>query len=207
MYLKDDAALDAYLINAGLDTMLLETGDGAQRMGEDLRILIDHARRMRSLMNYVPKRYDPAIVEAFALMGTLDEALSDKQRTQAVSLVAQWLNGHDPEAQWTGQINADGSFELRRRWRDVTDVHLIDAAFVRSAEARKLQQVAAEQAENYALVGHLVGMKAAEATADDEDETRAKGSTAITRPSGCLPRFSMPAVRVCRFSVTRGWAK
>ncbi|QLC25508.1 DNA topoisomerase (ATP-hydrolyzing) subunit B [Parasphingopyxis algicola] len=186
VYLKDDAALDAYLINAGLDTMLLETGDGATRSGEDLRILIDHARRMRSLMNYVPKRYDPSIVEAFALMGALDEALSEEQRLQAVELVAQWLSGHDPEAQWTGQINADGSFELHRRWRGVTDVHLIDAAFVRSAEARKLQQVAAEQAENYALVGHLVSMKAAEAAADDEDEAPAKGRAPITRPSELL---------------------
>ena len=184
VYLKDDAALDAYLIDAGLDTMLLETGDGAQRMGEDLRILIDHARRMRSLMNYVPKRYDPAIVEAFALMGALDEALGEEQRTQAVALVAQWLSGHDPEAQWAGQINDDGSFELHRRWRGVTDVHLIDAAFVRSAEARKLQRVAAEQAENYGLVSHLVSMKAAEAAADDDAPT--KGRTAITRPSELL---------------------
>ncbi|MGP1281881.1 MAG: DNA topoisomerase (ATP-hydrolyzing) subunit B [Parasphingopyxis sp.] len=187
VYLKDDAALDAYLIDAGLDTMLLETGDGATRSGQDLRILIDHARRMRSLMNYVPKRYDPAIVEAFALMGALDEALTEDQRVAAVELVAQWLSGHDPEAQWTGQINADGSFELHRRWRGVTDVHLIDAAFVRSAEARKLQQVAAEQAENYALVGHLVGMKAAEAAADDADDAApVKGRTPITRPSELL---------------------
>ncbi|WP_299321956.1 DNA topoisomerase (ATP-hydrolyzing) subunit B [Parasphingopyxis sp.] len=185
VYLKDDGALDAYLIDAGLDTMLLETGDGSQRMGEDLRILIDHARRMRSLMNYVPKRYDPAIVEAFALMGALDEALTPEQQEQAVALVAQWLSGHDPEAQWTGQINADGSFELHRRWRGVTDVHLIDAAFVRSAEARKLQRVAAEQAENYGLVSHLVSMKAAEA-ADEDDGAPAKGRVAITRPSELL---------------------
>ena len=186
VYLKDDAALDAYLIDAGLDTMLLETGDGAQRMGEDLRILIDHARRMRSLMNYVPKRYDPAIVEAFALMGALDEALTPEQQEQAVALVAQWLSGHDSEAQWTGQINEDGSFELHRRWRGVTDAHLIDAAFVRSAEARKLQRVAAEQAENYGLVSHLVSMKAAEAASEDADDAPAKGRIAITRPSELL---------------------
>lgn len=186
VYAKDDTALDAYLINAGLDTMLLETGDGAIRSGEDLRILIDHARRMRALMNYVPERYDAAIVEAFALMGALDEALIEDQRVQAVELVASWLSNHDPEAKWTGQINADGSFELHRRWRGVTDVHIIDAAFIRSAEARKLQQVAAEQAENYALISHLVSMKAAEATGDDDAGASAKGRTAVMRPSELL---------------------
>jgi len=188
VYVKDDAALDAYLITAGLGLMMLETGEGATRSGEDLRVLIDHARRMRALMGYVPKRYDAAIVEAFALMGALDEALTAEQRAAAVDLVAQWLNTHDPEAKWTGQVNEDGGFELHRRWRGVTDVHLIDAAFVRSAEARKLQQIAAEQAENYALVAQLVSMKAAEAAADEdgEDDTPIKGATAITRPSELL---------------------
>ena len=195
VYLKDDPARDAYLIDAGLGVMMLETGDGATRAGEDLRQLIDHARRMRSLMNYVPKRYDPAIVEAFALMGALDEALSPDQRVQAVELVADWLSGHDPEARWTGRIADDGSFELHRRWRGVTDVHRIDAAFVRSAEARKLQRVAAEQAENYARVSRLVSMKSAEkaeteAAADDEDGEEEAATPAagipITRPSELL---------------------
>jgi DNA gyrase subunit B len=191
VYVKDDIALDAYLIDAGLSAMALETGEGSVRSGEDLRVLIDHARRMRALMNYVPKRYDWAIVEAFALMGALDEALSEDQRVQAVELVAQWLSGHDPEAKWTGMIAVDGSFELHRRWRGVTDVHRIDAAFVRSAEARKLQSVAAEQAENYALVAYLVSMKAAEAAETDEDGeeeavSSVKGRMAITRPSELL---------------------
>jgi DNA gyrase subunit B len=181
VYVKDDAALDAYLIDAGLATMMLESPEGA-RSGEDLRMLIDHARRMRALMNYVPRRYDPAIVEAFALMGALDEALTTEQRQQAVALVAQWLSGHDEEARWEGQVNEDGSFELHRRWRGVTDVHQIDGAFIRSAEARKLQQVAAEQAENYALVSRLVKISAAE---DSDDGVPAKG-IAITRPSELL---------------------
>ena len=70
---------------------------------------------------------DAAIVEAFALMGALDEALTAKQRVQAVELVASWLSGHDPEAKWTGLIDAEDSFELNRRWRGVTDVHRIDS--------------------------------------------------------------------------------
>jgi len=192
VYVKDDAALDAYLIDGGLDAMMLETADGV-RSGEDLRILIDHARRMRSLMGYVPRRYDWAIVEAFSLMGALDEALSDEQRTQAVELVAEWLSTHDPEAVWSGRIAADGDFDLQRRWRGVTDVHRIDSAFVRSAEARKLQQIAAEQAENYARVSHLVKMKAGaaadEEASEDGGEAEAPapaGGTPITRPSELL---------------------
>ncbi|NNC72484.1 MAG: DNA gyrase subunit B, partial [Sphingomonadaceae bacterium] len=152
--------------------------------GDDLRVLIDHARRMRSLMNYVPRRYDPAIVEAFALVGALDEALDDEQRVAAVEFVAEWLTNNDDEATWGGRIAENGDFELQRRWRGVTDVHRIDHAFIRSAEARKLQQLAAEQAENYALTSRLISIKAAEA--DDGEDDAPAGGTPITRPSELL---------------------
>src|SRR6186997_1764834 len=51
VYLKDDSALDEYLVDAGLDGLLLET-DGGPRSGADLRTLVDHARRVRTLMRY-----------------------------------------------------------------------------------------------------------------------------------------------------------
>ncbi|HEY0313505.1 MAG TPA: DNA gyrase subunit B, partial [Allosphingosinicella sp.] len=51
VYLKDDAALDDYLEQAGLEGLVLDTADG-QRSGKDLKTLVDHARRMRTLMRY-----------------------------------------------------------------------------------------------------------------------------------------------------------
>src|ERR671920_2654302 len=57
VYLKDDAALDDYLEAAGLEGLVLDTPDG-QRSGNDLKQLVDHARRMRTLMRYAPRKYD-----------------------------------------------------------------------------------------------------------------------------------------------------
>src|SRR3546814_9993979 len=54
VYLKDDTALENYLVDAGIDALLLETPGGA-RSGRDLRGLIDHGRRLRALMRYVPR--------------------------------------------------------------------------------------------------------------------------------------------------------
>src|SRR5688572_14973894 len=48
VYLKDDAALDEYLVDAGLEGLILETKDGP-RSGKDLRSLVDHSRRLRTL--------------------------------------------------------------------------------------------------------------------------------------------------------------
>ena len=71
VYLKDDAALDEYLVEAGVGALVFETVNGP-RTGADLRSLVDHARRMRSLARYVPRRYDYGIIEALALGGVLD---------------------------------------------------------------------------------------------------------------------------------------
>jgi hypothetical protein len=47
-------------------------------------------------------------------------------------------------------LTEDGHVEFLRHWRGVTDYHKIEAAFLISAEARKLARLAAEQAEVYA---------------------------------------------------------
>src|SRR5690606_8005127 len=51
VYLKDDAALDNYLVDAGLSDTALVTANG-QRGGDDLRNLVQHARRIRMLLDY-----------------------------------------------------------------------------------------------------------------------------------------------------------
>ncbi|SKB73068.1 DNA gyrase subunit B [Rhizorhabdus histidinilytica] len=187
VYLKDDAALDEYLVTGGLGAMMLETPSGA-RSGDDLRVLVEHARRMRSLMRFVPKRYDPVIVEALALTGALDPESGDEGHRASARAVAAWMGRIDPEAAWSGDLAEDGGYHLQRLWRGVTDHHLIDPAFLRSAEARKLHALAAEQAESYAKSARLVPLRsAATPTGDDEDEpivdTR---GTAVHQPSNLL---------------------
>ncbi|MBA3896381.1 MAG: DNA topoisomerase (ATP-hydrolyzing) subunit B [Sphingomonadaceae bacterium] len=155
VYLKDDAAMDDYLVEAGVAGTRLESAGGA-RTGADLRSLVDHARRMRSLMRYVPRRYDPAIIEALALMGALEPGLRTDQKAGAAQLAAEWLDRADPEARWTGRVAAEGGYHLERAWRGVTDHHIIESAFLVSQEARRLHTLVAEQAESYAQVARLI---------------------------------------------------
>jgi len=207
VYLKDDAALDEYLVQGGIGGMVLETAEGA-RSGEDLRTLADHARRMRSLMGYVPRRYDPAIIEAVALAGALNPKLDAAGRAAALARAATWLNkgetgtGSGPAegGSWTAEVGADGDFLIRRLWRGVTDHHVVDHKFLVSAEARKLHGLATEQSAAYSSTSRLVSVKAAQAAVDvaepvedgeagDEGAEQAaipsKGSR-VTRPSELL---------------------
>jgi DNA gyrase subunit B len=87
IYVKDDNALDVHLVGTGLSGMVLETG-GGPRSGNDLAALVEHARRMRSLMAYIPRRYDSTIIEAMALTGALDPDLGGGDRAAAVAKAA-----------------------------------------------------------------------------------------------------------------------
>jgi DNA gyrase subunit B len=183
-YLKDQAAMDEYLIGAGVEAMRLETAEGT-RFGDDLRAVVDHARRMRALMGYVPRRYDPRIIEALALNGALAPDMSPEAKTAAIARVAEWLNRSDPEARWTGRVAAEGGYHLERLWRGVTDHHIIEATFLGSAEARKLHGLAKEQADTYAYPSRLVSAKAAAAEEGEEAPADPKG-VPVSRPSDLL---------------------
>ncbi|MFA5967739.1 MAG: DNA topoisomerase (ATP-hydrolyzing) subunit B [Sphingomonas sp.] len=191
VYLKDDPALDDYLVEGGVAASYLDTA-GTVRSGKDLADLVDHARRMRTLMRYVPKRYDPVIVEALALSGALDPNASMTDRADRLAAVAAKLDAGDPEARWKAALSAEGGLHFERWWRGVTDHHIIEAAFLASAEGRRLHALAAEQAHSYAAIAKLVPIKSAavaEEPVDEDDDTPVvvgKGEALIARPSQLL---------------------
>ena len=176
IYVKDDKALDDHLAELGLGGVVLE-GAGGQRAGADLGALVDHARRMRSLMAFVPRRYDPTIVEAMALTGALDPEATD--RTAAVAKAAAWMATQDVEGKWSGRVSEDGGYHFERLWRGVTDHHIIEAAFLMSAEARKLHKLASEETASYETPARLVKVSAAAAEAIDEIESDEEAGDAV----------------------------
>ncbi|MFM5906797.1 MAG: DNA gyrase subunit B, partial [Novosphingobium sp.] len=196
--LKDSAALDRYLVEAGTAGRVLETPGGA-RGGQELAELVEHALRLRSLMGFVPRRYDPAVIEALALAGALQPDIDAAARQAATARTAEWLGRADKEAVWTGQLLDDGSVQITRVWRGVADVYPVDANFLVSAEARKLARVAGEKADVYSGSARLVRAGAADAELESDAETTAGGDdepaapvrqtaadAAITRPSQLL---------------------
>ena len=195
VYLKDDAALDDYLVDAGLATMMLERG-GEGLTGVHLRPLVEHARRMRTLMRYVPRRYDPVIIETLALGGALTPDLPRERRAAAVAEVTRRLDQGDTEATWSARLTEDGGIHFERLWRGVTDHHIVEAAFLASAEARKLHTLAAEQADSFVHAAKLVPVKGSVTdtsadpnAADEEGEdvvAVGKGEALVARPSQLL---------------------
>jgi DNA gyrase subunit B len=194
VYLKDQGALDRYLVDAGLQGRVLEAAGGA-RAENELRALVEHALRLRNLIAFVPRRYDSAVIEQLAVAGALNPSLDRTGREAALSRAAERLAMGDPEATWSASLTPEGAAQLERLWRGVTDAHLIEASFLTSAEARKLHTVAKEHAEVFSAPARLVRAGAAEPEPEPEAVETEDGEAqealvvregAITRPTELL---------------------
>jgi DNA gyrase subunit B len=158
-YLKDERALEDYLIGVGLDGAVLKLGNGAEIAGEDLRRTIEEARLIRQVMAALHTRYNRAIVEQAAIAGALRQGLmQDEAAAGSIATdIARRLNAisDDLSQGWTGAVE-NGGFMFRRTLRGVTEAHALDAGFLASAEARKLDERAPSLRELYAAPARLI---------------------------------------------------
>src|SRR3990170_564197 len=93
-YLKDQRALEEFLINSGLEETVLVTGAGEERAGKDLRSIVDQARGVVSLIDGLHSRYSHSVVEQAAIAGAFDARLlqSAAQANSTADLIAARLD-------------------------------------------------------------------------------------------------------------------
>ncbi|MEL3890620.1 DNA topoisomerase (ATP-hydrolyzing) subunit B [Ferrovibrio sp. MS7] len=158
-YLKDEAALEQYLIGEGLEGAVLNLQDGSQRAGADLRRMVDQARQARAMLDSAGKRYNAWLVEQAAVLGLLrNDVLDDAAKSvPAAEAMAQRLNAlaSDLEKGWECTAPGDGTLVARRSLRGYTESYLLDAPLFRSAEARKLNELADELQAAYLVPAQL----------------------------------------------------
>ena len=70
-YLKDERALEDYLIGTGLEDAVLRLATGEERAGDDLRALVEEARAIRNVLHGLHSRYSRQVVEQAAIAGVL----------------------------------------------------------------------------------------------------------------------------------------
>jgi DNA gyrase subunit B len=151
-YLKDERALEDYLIDQGLVEAVLVAADGTERAGRDLRDIVEQARQISGGINGLHSRYDRNVVEQGAIGGIFDAALlTSSERANAVAAqIAKRLDGiaEEMETGWEGRFGDDG-FLFKREVRGVMEVHTLDRALLGSLDARRLNERHAHLAEIY----------------------------------------------------------
>lgn len=156
-YLKDQRALEDYLIESGLEDTVLVTGSG-ERAGRDLRAITDQARAVATLIEGLHSRYSRTVVEQAAIAGAFDVELqhSAAKATEIAGVVAARLNAMADETEqgWEGRFGNDG-FHFKREVRGVTEAHTLDLALLGSLDARRLNERQEQLAEAYAVPAKL----------------------------------------------------
>jgi DNA gyrase subunit B len=151
-YLKDERALEDYLIATGLEDTVLRLASGEEVAGDDLRRLIEESRQIRNILNGLHSRYNRKVIEQAAIAGVLTPTVTNdlKTGTAAADYIAKRLDALEGETErgWKGSFDEQG-FHFERTVRGVKEVAVIDQALLGSADARKLDEFAASLQQTY----------------------------------------------------------
>ncbi|MBN8978877.1 MAG: DNA topoisomerase (ATP-hydrolyzing) subunit B [Rhizobiales bacterium] len=158
-YLKDERALEDYLIATGLDDCSFQTASGDVRAGRDLQALVEDARVIRNVLNNLHNRYNRSVIEQAAIAGVLSPRVTGDpaQAGAAADYIARRLDvlADEVERGWTGRFTEGEGFFFERTIRGVKDVAIIDAALLSSTDARKLDEYAERLQDIYPRPGVL----------------------------------------------------
>jgi DNA gyrase subunit B len=145
-YLKDEHALEDYLIDTGIEEAVLRLSSGETLAGNDLRKLVEDSRAIRNLLRGLHSRYNRQVVEQAAILSVLNrEIFGDPQKAvAAVPYIAKRLDALSEETErgWQGQFTEGAGFQFERTVRGVKEVAVIDQALLGSADARRLDEFA-----------------------------------------------------------------
>jgi len=151
VYLKDQAALDDYLIEMGTEGAVLRLTDGQEIAGNDLARVIEGARAFRRVLDAFPTHYPRGILEQAALSGAFDPGRADSDLQAVADVVARRLNliAAEYEKGWAGRITQDHGIRLSRVLRGVEELRTLDGAVLRSGEARRLSAIGQQTRDTY----------------------------------------------------------
>ncbi len=145
VYLKDQQALDDYLVTAGLKDAVLRNDEGYQIAGAELKDFVESCIRLSRAIDQLTIQISSRnVIEQAAICGMVN--LSMLGNEEAASYLAKRLDQmSDPlERGWQAETKFDDGpvITLSRTLRGITENYRLDRKFVQTAEARQLDNAA-----------------------------------------------------------------
>ena len=158
VYLKDQSALEEYLVEQGVEGAVLKLGSGAEIAGLDLARVVSEARQLKKVLDAFPTYYPRHILEQAAIAGALVPGVVDADLQGTADKVAARLDmiALEYERGWQGRITQDHGIRLTRILRGVEEVRTLDGPMLRSGEARKTGSFTQSLQEVYGTPASLV---------------------------------------------------
>ncbi|MBC6442604.1 MAG: DNA topoisomerase (ATP-hydrolyzing) subunit B [Rhodobacteraceae bacterium] len=157
IYLKDQGALEDFLIEQGLKGAAMRLGNGDVISGNDLARVVTEARNVRFLLNAFATHYNRHVLEQAAIAGALAPGTGDRDMQGVASAVANRLNevSSEYERGWAGRITQNHGIRLARILRGVEEVHTLDGRCLHSPEAGRLGRLTGSLKETYDTIATL----------------------------------------------------
>ena len=158
VYLKNEAALEDYLVQQGIEGASLRLGSGEEIIGNDLARVVEEARLTRRILRAYPTHYPPHITEQVAIAGALLPDRLDQDAQGIADAVARRLDmvAEEYERGWSGRPTQDGGIRLSRMLRGVEETRLLDGPMLRSAESLRLAEMTGTLQEVYGQPAQLI---------------------------------------------------
>ena len=157
VYLKDQAALEDYLIQQGVEGAVLKLSGGSEIAGQDLVRVVEEARQLKRVLDAFPTYYPRHILEQAAIAGAFVPGVVDADLKGTADKVAERLNliAEEYERGWQGRITQDHGIRLTRILRGVEEARNLDGPMLRSGEAHKAGSFTQSLQETYSAAASL----------------------------------------------------
>ena len=157
VYLKDQASLEDYLVQQGIEGTVFRLGSGEEITGQDLARVVSAARQLKRVLEAFPTHYPRHILEQSAIAGAFVPGVVDADLQGTADKVAQRLDmiALEYEKGWQGRITQDHGIRLARILRGVEEVRTLDGPMLRSGEARKTGSFTKSLQDTYGTPGTL----------------------------------------------------
>ncbi len=160
VYLKDDEALENYLLEQAGEEIIFADHTGAARTGRDFADLLQKSRQLKTSLNSLNQRInDRHLTEQAALAGVFDaNVVEDKALADKVAKdFAERLNALAAKNQknWTAHFSDTIGFTLQRTLRGVSETIRIPVDSIKSADAVRLHGLQGWMLENFKGEGRL----------------------------------------------------
>ena len=157
VYLKDQASLEDYLVQQGIEGTVFKLGSGEEITGQDLVRVVSEARQLKRVLEAFPTHYPRHILEQSAIAGAFVPGVVDADLQGTADKVAQRLDmiALEYEKGWQGRITQDHGIRLARILRGVEEVRTLDGPMLRSGEARKTGSFTKSLQDTYGTPGTL----------------------------------------------------
>ena len=149
VYLKDDLALQNYLIDMGIEDSTLNINNGTIVAGPDLQRVVILTKKIKKIIESLPSNIPSFIYEQIAMAGALSKEILENDTINVENNISKRLDGISSEYEkgWFCKYTKEKDLEISRTLRGVKNIYLLENNIFLKKEASLLNSLSKEMLE------------------------------------------------------------